>query len=267
MSSTVSALALVLTFFSAQGPLSPSPTFPSDRERRGLIGSVRSVRVESIELVMKGSEPTRGRRIELTDTRYDRVGNEEEWIRWWNHTDDDVKNWKIIERVVTLFNTDGTKRESVELFFDDDGPWIDHRWLYQIDAQGESVELFTYSSTGEVINRCVSTYDSLGKETLEVWYRDNGDTVNQTFFAYDAFSRLVQKSCYKPDSSLLSEDFYSYDAKGNLEQEHSDNEHIVYSDYEYDARGNWISRRRSAWWGHRSTDPALSVTYRTITYY
>lgn len=267
MSTTVSVLALVLTFFSAQGPLSPSPTFSSDRERVGLIGSVRSVRVESIELVMKDSELTRGRRIELTETTYNRVGNEEKWIRWWNRTDDEVKDWKISEKVVTLFNPDGTKRESVELFFDDDGPWIDHRWLYHIDVQGESVELFTYSGTGEVINRCVSTYDSQGKETLEVWYRDNGDIVNQTFFAYDAFSRLFQKSCYEPNGSLIREDYYSYDAQGNLQQEHSDNEDIVYSDYEYDARGNWISRRRSAWWGHQSNDPTLSVTHRTITYY
>jgi hypothetical protein len=216
---------------------------------------------------MKSSGPTRGRRIELTETTYDRVGNEEEWNRWWNHTDDDVKDWKISEKVVTLFNPDGTKRESVEFVFDDDGPWIGHRWLYQIDAQGESVELFTYSTTGEVINRCVSTYDSLGRETLEVWYRDNGDTINQTLFAYDAFSRLVQKSCYKPDGSLLSEDSYSYDAQGNLQQKQSDNEHIVYSNYKYDVLGNWMSRRRSARWGRQSTDSTLSDTHRTITYY
>lgn len=276
----MSALILVLIFFYDSGARSVTVDGPSDTARDQLVGPVHTIRNETFSVLLAGEELTKGQRVELITETYSKAGYETEWVRWCDpeprgsdaHATSD---WRICEKIVTSFSVDGTKRESLEFVLCDGEPYVGHKWSYVVYAHGHSVELFTYGRKGDVISRSFSTYSSDGEEIDSAWFREDGTIANRTFFMYDALSRLVQEACYKPDGSLNRKDVYTYNKHGDLEQEDSYDERgapverIIYSNYEFDVRGNWTKRRRSAWWGHDNewTDPKLSVNYRTITYY
>ena len=119
-------------------------------------------------------------------------------------------------------------------------------WFMFERLSGKIIESASYRPNGKIINKTKYTYDDKGR-MREVTVRDRrGRVSSRRVYGYSGDERV-------PSS------FAHYDGKGNVY------ERTTYSDYEFNSRGDWVSRKEAA--EERLNRRSVSLTVREIEYY
>lgn len=224
-------IALILCM--AVVPVGDAQQKKTDAEYAGLVGRVKSVKVEEAKLVNKDGKRVEGKKTQI-----------------------EIQN----------YNDKGALTKAVQF---DAGRATDY--FYSYDASGNRLE-FSRTMFGENRLKTQFAYDANGNRVEETQTGDGG-LVNKIVCVFDTKGRTVEKKifnkqglfarrayAYGEDANPTNE--AEYDAKGTLVGQQS------YT-YELDSTGNWIKRTTSTQGvsnGKTISEPA-QVTYRTITYY
>jgi hypothetical protein len=205
----------------------------SDLEHAGLLGKVKTVKVEEAKLSNKSGKPVEGKRVQLETQSYGENG-----------------------MLVKSVRIDAGLRGD---------------YFYSYDANGSRLELIR-SATSSSHVKTEFKYDASGNRLEEVQTADEG-LVGKTVNVYDARGRCTERRLYNKQGLFARRTYtYGADANAIEEAEYDPKGALVgkqtYS-YELDATGNWTKRITSAQGmsnGKPVTEPA-EATYRTITYY
>ena len=205
----------------------------SDLDHAGLLGKVKTVKVEEAKLSNKSGKPVEGKRVQLETQSY-------------------AENGMLTKSV----RIDAGQRGD---------------YFYSYDASGNRLELIR-SSTSSSHVKTEFKYDANGNRIEEVQTADEG-LVDKTVNVYDAKGRCTERRLYNKQGLFARRTYkYAADANPTEESEYDPKGALVgkqaYS-YELDTTGNWIKRITSTLGmsnGKPVTEPA-EATYRTITYY
>ena len=205
----------------------------SDLEHAGLLGKVKTVKVEEARLSNKSGKPVEGKRVQLETQSY---------------------------------GENGMLAKSVRI---DAGQRGDY--FYSYDASGNRLELVRSSVSSSHV-KTEFKYDANGNRLEEVQTADEG-LVGKTVNVYDARGRCTERRLYNKQGLFARRTYiYAADANPIEEAEYDPKGALVgkqaYS-YELHSTGNWIKRITSTQGmsnGKPVTEPA-DATYRTITYY
>lgn len=205
----------------------------SDLEHAGLLGKVKTVKIEEAKFSNKSGKPVEGKRVQVETQSY---------------------------------GENGMLAKSVRI---DAGQRGDY--FYSYEANGNRLELIrNANSTSHV--KTEFKYDANGNWIEEVQTADEG-LVGKTVYVYDAKGRCTESRLFNKQGLFARRAYtYAADANPTQEAEYDPKGGLVgkqsYS-YELDPTGNWIKRITSAQGmsdGKPVSEPA-AVTYRTITYY
>lgn len=205
----------------------------TDLEHAGLLGKVKTVKVEEAKLSNKSGKPVEGKRVQVETQSYGENG-----------------------MLVKSVRIDAGLRGD---------------YFYTYDASGNRLELIR-SSTSSSHVRTEFRYDANGNRIEEVQTGDEG-LVGKTANVYDAKGRCTERRLYNKQGLFARRAYtFAADANPTEEAEYDPKGALVgkqgYS-YELDATGNWTKRITSAQGmsnGKPVTEPA-EASYRTITYY
>ena len=180
----------------------------TDRERDGLAGPVRTIRLETVYDFTVAHILRFSRRVLLYTVTYDSSGNK-----------------------VRVINCDPTSRRNkqTQLFkYDDAGRKI--QWsvrqgstrittIYRYDPQSCKIEALERAVTGKetISRRYVSLFDSDGRQT-EASYSENSDQEIRAFYSYefDSAGRVVLVNTYDQNDRLYHQRVCEYDSRGDL---------------------------------------------------
>lgn len=124
--------------------------------------------------------------------------------------------------------------------------------------------------------RSVTGYDDKGRIVSRKDYDPSGTFLGELRSTYDLNGLASLKDVY-PDDSLESDESYKRDAKGDLletiellyaGEPKPVKTRFTYTDYKFDAKGNWIQRKETTTYPDDPKDvPRSFVHFRRITYY
>ncbi len=205
----------------------------SDLEQAGLLGNVKTVKVEEAKFAAKDGKKVEGKKTQVETQNYSDKGILTKSIRF------------------------------------DGGALTNH--FYSYESNGSRLELIR-SATADSRIKSEFKYDSSGNRSEEVQTNDEG-LVNKVLFVFDTNGRPAEKRIFNRNGLFARRTYAygtganpteeaEYDAKGALAGKQS------YS-YELDSTGNWVKRITSIVGtsnGKAYSEPA-GVTDRTITYY
>ncbi len=205
----------------------------SDLEHAGLLGRVKTVKVEEAKLSNKSGKPVEGKRVLLEIQSYGENG-----------------------RLAKSVRIDAGQRGD---------------YFYSYDASGNRLELIRSSVSSSHV-KTEFKYDANGNRLEEVQTADEG-LVDKTVNVYDAKGRCTERRLFNKQGLFARRTYtYAADANPIEEAEYDPKGALVgkqtYS-YELDSTGNWIKRITSTQGmsnGKPVTEPA-DATYRTITSY
>lgn len=231
----------------------------TDTEHEGLIGSVKTIRVEKAKVLNDADASVEKKRVFSQVTTYDLRGNMTEErdsgpAPYHLYSYDD-KGDRLEKNARTPITT-GPPTTADWGFLSNVSTSL-YRWVFKHDTRGNRVEAKIYR---RVFGR--SDDHRLLSDTQKIIYRyDDKDRRVETA-SYDSRDRLLQKWIYTYEDSPNPTQRDEYKSDGSLAIKES------YS-YEYDERGNWIKRVTSklpSKSGESQLEP-VEVTYRTITYH
>jgi YD repeat-containing protein len=239
----------------------------TDLQKEGLIGPVRTVRMETAQFSHHHGQWIEGSRGQPSSITYDRHGN--------------LIEGGYAAKTLHVYDAQGNRLETAS--YGPNGALLDKtRYIY--DDRGNLTEAVSESSG--YINRTVYTYDDQGKLIGETVYGPGGNVAVESMHIYDAQGRRVQTINHDPahDPGLgIEKVVTTYDTRGNIKELTSyyarrpgDEEERpvplpnkwVYT-YDFDAHGNWVKQTETLCTsesGKPVCEPSR-VTYRTITYY
>lgn len=205
----------------------------TDREHAGLLGKVKTVKIEEAKITNKSGKTGEGKRTHVESQSYSENGSLTKSIRF------------------------------------DAGRATDY--FYSYDSSGNRIE-FNRNAIGETRLKTEFKLDAVGNRIEETQTGDQG-LVNRIVCIFDAKGRTIEKRIFNKQGLFAKRSYaygadanpaneIEYDAKGGLVGQQS------YS-YELDSTGNWIKRITSTQGtsnGKPVSEPA-EVTYRTIAYY
>ncbi|HET8669549.1 MAG TPA: hypothetical protein VFM05_02675 [Candidatus Saccharimonadales bacterium] len=253
-----------------------------DRELDGLLGPVKTVRIEIANLDEEGKPDKDGRWLSRLTT-YNRAGYKTEDETFYDsgkrsngkfiYTYDDkgnlVEEAKYLNGSVTkrafIYNAQGQLIKEVRrggVFHAD----------YTYDSEGRLTEIKGIYGENAVASRFVFTYDEKGQMIKRQRY--GGGLDFEEIMIYDSQGRITSKANgSNPEDPDYQKVTYSYDTKGNLVEEvgysNQGREGVNTYRYDFDSTGNWIRRTALREWdwllGRR--ERKAEITYRTITYY
>ena len=205
----------------------------SDLDHAGLLGKVKTVKVEESKFSNKSGKPVEGKRVLVETQSYGENG-----------------------MLVKSIRIDAGLRGD---------------YFYTYDANGSRLELIR-STTSSSHVRTEFKYDANGNRLEEVQTGDEG-LVGKTVNVYDAKGRCTERRLNSKQGLFARRTYtFAADANPTEEAEYDPKGALVgkqtYS-YELDATGNWTKRITSAQGmsnGKPVSEPA-EATYRTITYY
>ncbi len=205
----------------------------TDLEHAGLLGKVKTVKVEEAKLSNKSGKPVEGKRVQLETQSYGENG-----------------------MLVKSVRIDAGQRGD---------------YFYSYDGNGSRLELIRSSVSSSHV-KTEFKYDANGNRIEEVQTADEG-LVDKTVNVYDAKGHCAERRLYNKQGLFARRTYtYAADANPIEEAEYDPKGALVgkqsYS-YELDTTGNWIKRITSTQGmsnGKPVTEPA-DATYRTITYY
>lgn len=234
----------------------------ADRERDGLKGKVKSVRVEMSQTARRDGRDVEDVRKLMEVRNYDEQGNRTEELRY------SFVKGSLEER--TVFSRDAAGNQ-LRVTYGPNGI-MTSRAVDSFDRMGHPTESITYDPNGAVIRRGVSRYDANGRPIEGLMYNGDGSLSNKTIYLYDpqgkylgfelrnASGNIMMKVTQNADSYEVAR----YDNEGAVEYRST----AQAPAYEYDSQGNWIKQTtRSSQTRAGITEEVIQVQYRTITYY
>ncbi len=180
----------------------------TDRERDGLAGPVRTIRLETVHDFTVAHILKFSRRVLLHTVTYDSNGNK-----------------------VSIINYDPASRSNKQtqhFKYDDAGRKI--QWnvrqgstrittIYRYDAQSHKIEALEQAEIGKatISRKYISVFDSDGRQT-EACYRENSESEIRAFYSYefDAAGRVVVVNTYDQNDRLYHKRVCEYDSRGDL---------------------------------------------------
>lgn len=232
------------------------------REKAGLRGAVKSVRLESSEIHEQEGKQVESRRALVSVTRYDETGNEMEESIYANG----VLQGKIISGYVA-------QGDFTRTHYNPRGA-ITARSIAKYDGSGKITELAAYDANGTLTRKVIYAHSDLGNLTEQIDVHYNRPALSsRTVYFYDETGNPTLSRVYDADGVLKYENSHT-SAGVNVVQHKKDGsttlEEAKLADisFEYDSQGNWTKR------SHRrrinesgQTREVVEVTYRKITYH
>jgi len=232
------------------------------REKAGLSGAVKSVRLETSKIHERGGKQIESRHALESITLYDETGNEIEQSIY----ADGVFQGKIISGhdgqggfTRTHYNTEGA---------------VAARSIVKYDRSGREIDYSTYNANGNLLRKVIYLRDDFGKLTEEIAF----DYSNPAFSSrivhfYDEAGNLTMGRVYDADGALRQESVHTR-AGFNVVHHNKDRSTRLWDanladlSIEYDSWGNWTKRshRRKIIESGKTTE-FVEVTYRKITYH
>lgn len=235
----------------------------SDAEKAGLVGPVKTVRVESVKYLKEGDRWVEGAREFVSTTRYNDKANtvEEEFYK---------PNGLLAVRVTYTYDDQG--RHAEEAVFKGDGA-RPSKSVYHHNEVSQLIEKVVYKADGAFDWKVRYTYDDRGNKKEVAVYQADGSLLAKRVYGYDGDGNEIEEAVHSAEA-LVSRGVFSYDGKGNRIKEifylpkGTVSAEYVYT-YELDAAGNWIKRSRS---GIRPGSGQIDfersgITYLTIRYH
>jgi YD repeat-containing protein len=205
----------------------------SDLEHAGLLGKVKTVKVEGAKLSNKSGKPVEGKRVLLETQSYGENGRLAKSV----HIDAGQRGDYFY-----TYEGDGSRLELIRSSVSSSHV----RTEFKYDASGNRLEEVQTADEG-LVGKTVNVYDAKGRCTERRLYNKQGLFARRTY-KYAADANPIEEAEYDPKGALVGKQTYSY---------------------ELDSTGNWIKRITSTQGmsnGKPVTEPA-EATYRTITYY
>lgn len=272
----------------------------SEREERNYLGPVKSVRVESVKVIVENNrQKLSPRRLESSE-QFDEVGNLLENV---DYEDDGTVSYSETNSFIRG-RLAGTK---VSYGTTEDG--LSQR-VFVFDARGNVIEETEYDPKGAIFDRAVSEYNSrnqLTQKTTYSYYDPERVQVRRTTYTYDAQGRMTERRLfegtgeefqpvddrwgehrkvllyaggnhwigsrtYNAKNELVESWTTARDACGNeLETIQYDGEQKVKTrvryEYGFDHQGNWIEQRTYDWDLEKEKFGFAAVEFRTIEYF
>jgi hypothetical protein len=235
----------------------------SDAEAAGLIGRVKTVRVERATFSKRGGLWTEIPRQFISTTRYNEKGDTIEELFY-------QPNGLPAMKVIYTYDSKG--RHAEEAVFKGESS-RSSRLVYHHDESGRLIEKVIYNVEGALDWKVGYTYDDKGNKKEVVVSQADGSLSARRLYRYDAEGNEIEEGVYSGET-LVSRGVFGHDGKGNriketffLPKGTVSAEYV--QTYEFDAAGNWIKRSRSGVdLGSGKIDFEHSEsTYRTIGYY
>lgn len=232
------------------------------REKAGLAGQVKTVRLETSKISEQDGQPVESRKLLESITSYDAQGNEIEQAIY--------ANGVFQGKIISGYDSQGSFTRTR---YDAEGV-ITERSIVKYDRSGRETELSNYNADGNLTRRVTYVCDDLGKltEEISVNYVHPAYSSRIVYF-YDEAGKLTMNRVYDADGVLRQENAHT-SAGINVVQHKKDGsttlEDAKHADLsiEYDSEGNWTKR------SHRrkiiesgKTKEFVEVTYRQITYH
>jgi len=258
MKRSLSALLLLLSF----AHLTYGQT-KNARERAGLFGPVKSVRLETSKIQERDGQPVETRRNPESIILYDERGNEIEKSVYFNGV--------FQSKFISTFDGQGEKTETQ---YNAAGA-VTSRSILKFDKSGRSLEYAVYNPNGSLLRRNTYMYDDRGNLREDLWDDLNNPALSaRTVYSYDNTGRLTGRTLYGADNVLRQE--IEFTGTGSKVVALNGDGSIKYTEsiepsrlsFEYDAHRNWIKRsHRRAIVEPDKTTELIEVTYRKITYH
>lgn len=269
----------------------------ADREKKGLLGAVHSVRAQTADYLDENSKE-KGRAKQLDIVTYDTKGNESERIIY------DDYGFLVGKEVHSRDDKDNL----IESILSDPKGVVMERRTYT-HYNGKLVQIMTYDEKGSLVLKQVNSHDSNGRLRAETYY-DPKNAVGKTLYefdgkgnvsevafylasgskavapigpclgahrviySYDKKGRPTKALAYEPDGEMKKSWTYAYNPKGQVAEDVRESfwssTKFIYK-YEYDSKGNWITRTAIVTDQSKLSDirshQRKTVTLREITYY
>ncbi|HSB11066.1 MAG TPA: hypothetical protein VLM38_16375 [Blastocatellia bacterium] len=205
----------------------------TDLEHAGLLGKVKTVKVEEAKISNKSGKPGEGKRVHVETQSYSDHG--------------------VLTKAIRF----------------DAGRATDY--FYSYDSSGNRLE-FNRTAVGEARLKTEFKLDAVGNRIEETQTGEQG-LVNKIVCIFDAKGRMVEKRIFNKQGLFARRAYaYGADANPTHEIEYDSKGALVGQQsyaYEVDSTGNWIKRTTSTQGtsGGKAVAEPAEVTYRTITYY
>jgi hypothetical protein len=262
------------------------------RERAGLSGPVKAVRVETAKLSVVSGQLVEGQRVPAYLTTFDEQGNTTGQSA---HNPDGS-----LKRKLGWDYTYDAKGREVEVVYRNADGTLTAKGVSTYDSKGRKIEVTLYNPGGSINHHQAYSYDDKGNKIGETHRNPDGTARNNITYIYDGRGNLIEVSYYKPDGTLHQRSIYTYDGQGNetewaayngdgslamrRTQSYDDKKNVTeiiyyrkdssmidketFTHLEFDARGNWVKRstvREVIRDGKSQVE--TEVTYRHITYF
>ncbi len=205
----------------------------SDLEQAGLLGKVKTVKVEEARFSNKSGKPVEGKRVQIETQNYGENGMLVKAIHFGGgqRVDYFYSYDASGNRLELIRDSISSSRVKTEFKYDDSGNRLEEE----------------QTADGGLVARTVSVYDAKGLRTEKRLYNRQGLFARRTY-SYGENTHPTEEAEYDPKDGLVGKQGYVY---------------------ELDSTGNWIKRTTSTLGtndGKPVSEPA-AVTYRTIVYY
>jgi YD repeat-containing protein len=179
----------------------------SDREKDGLIGPVRTVRIDRAQFFIEAGKMVEGPRMLAETLVYDAAGRRIESADYLPGGAPDTKStWKF----------DDAGREIERSYYVHDS--LVRRWVSTYDDKGRIRERTEYGPGGGSVGRLIYEYSATGNQARVTDY-GSSDVRKKWDETYDAQRNLLERIEYDADGSSQSKYIYTYDAAGNRTSE------------------------------------------------
>jgi hypothetical protein len=121
--------------------------------------------------------------------------------------------------------------------------------------------------------KAVFKYDDAGRRVEEAGVRPSGKVFYKITYGYDAKGRLTELTTYNGDGRVSTRRVYTYTGDDRvpsgstfyLDGKDEVYESSVYTDYEFNSRGDWVKRRQTS--ELPRSRRSVSMNFREIEYY
>jgi YD repeat-containing protein len=232
------------------------------REKAGLRGLVKSVRLETSKIQERDGEEVESRRALESITRYDETGNEiEESI---------YANGVFQGKIISGYDAQG---DFTRTHYNPQGA-LTARSIGKYDRLGRATELSNYNANGNLTRRVTYVYNDFGKLAEQTDVNHSYPAFSsRTIHLYDEAGNPTISRVYDADGVLRIENAHTHEGVYIVQHEKDgsttleDAKHADLS-FEFDAQGNWTKRsHRRKIIAPGKTREIVEVTYRKITYH